>query len=198
MDDNARDRIDLSPLQNELSKAYASRFGVSTALIYLTVYYTDEIHQAPFTGRIGLMIPFLPFSLVEQAVVFHKFFLDLKDQKCKPIDLRPDVKHTINHINLTILNDGKACLDVAKKYFQSDMGARSFIRAVDDVTEKLTQLYIDTDKLVSEETNSGSLQRYTVHLLDDGAGSHEIAVFENRSVQEENSGTVSSPMSIDE
>jgi ATP-dependent Clp protease ATP-binding subunit ClpB len=39
------------------------------------------------------MVPFLPFSHPEQAVVLHKFILDFHDRVRKPIDLREDQKH---------------------------------------------------------------------------------------------------------
>ena len=51
--------------------------------------------------------PFLPFGPSEQAIVAHKFVLNLADQIRKPLDLRPEIKRYIVHCYLDIVDDGE-------------------------------------------------------------------------------------------
>ncbi|KAF1999400.1 P-loop containing nucleoside triphosphate hydrolase protein [Amniculicola lignicola CBS 123094] len=169
LSDDAKDKFDLTPLQDNLIKGYEQQFG------------------APFTGRTRLMVPFLPFSHGESAVVLHKFLLQHQDRVRKPIDLRDDVKHYIGHIRLGIEQDGKFCSQVSEKYYRKGLGARSFLRAVDEVQDRLTAEYTNSDDLVTEDTNEGPLQSYVARLIKKGNESYDVGVFKEE-VEEDDDG----------
>jgi hypothetical protein len=139
--------------------------------------FTDISLQEPFTGRIDLIVPFLPFSHAEQAVVLHKFMLDFQDHVRDKIDLREDIKRYIGRINLDIIEDGDFCSKMAERYYIQAGGARSLLPVVDMVEDRLVRDYTDTDELVEESMNSEPLLEYIVRLLPAANDGYEVGVF---------------------
>lgn len=145
-------------LQEELKALFRTRFG------------------APIAGRMKNIAPFYPFNLSEQAVVAHKFLMELVDQVRQPIDTSELVKDYIGHIHLAVKNDGKLCAHVAEKSYIEDLGARSLASGIDDVRVSFYTTFADTHELVSEEINDGPLMRYTVQLQPLTSGGNGPAI----------------------
>lgn len=122
------------------------------------------------------MVPFLPFSQTEAAVVFHKFFLDYQDRKRADIDLREDVNQHIGHIDVGLYQDGDFSSCIAEKYYDPATGARSLRNAVDVVEMRLTKEYVRQEGLVTEAMNEKPLQKYMVRTLQQGNRDFDIAV----------------------
>lgn len=131
---------------------------------------------APMAGRMKKVIPFVPFDLGEQAVVAHKFLLELVDQVRIPIDVAESVKHYTGHMHLEIKADGELCKKIATESFISEIGARSIQTAVDDIRSDLYAVFADSDEAVGEEMNAGPLAKYTIKLnrAHDNAGEIEV------------------------
>ena len=147
-------RVQHEELQEELKEVYRNKFG------------------APIAGRMKNIAPFYPFNFNEQAVVAHKFLLELVEKVREPINTSELVKDYIGHVHLAIKNDGKLCAHIAKKSYIEDLGARSLTSGIEDVRVGFYTCFTDTDELVSEEMNDGPLMRYTVQLqpLSGGEG----------------------------
>ncbi|KAF1975133.1 P-loop containing nucleoside triphosphate hydrolase protein [Bimuria novae-zelandiae CBS 107.79] len=116
-----QETVNVTALQLELMEAFKSTYG------------------APLAGRTRLIVPFLPFSHGEAAVVFHKFFMEYQDRVRAAIDLREGFMRHINHIDLNIYEDGDFSSKVVKKYYDPATGARGVRRAVDVVEANLTE-----------------------------------------------------------
>jgi hypothetical protein len=125
----------------------------------------DFIYEmgAPLTGRVSEIIPFFPFSLVEQAVIAHSFIQRYGERIRKPVDISQ--KELIGHIHLDIEDDGQVCAELAKKGYIPKLGARMLARVVEnEVSFRLASAYQDSDVEVFEEMNLGPLKRFTVKL----------------------------------
>lgn len=145
-------------LCHELKNLFKNRFG------------------APMAGRMRNIAPFYPFDEREQAVVTHKFLLELFDQLRQPIDLSPAVKRYPGHVHLAVRNDGKLCQHLAQEYYQQELGARALASAVDEVRSSFFTAFVDTNELIHENMNNGPLMRFTVRLQPAGVGVSEVAV----------------------
>ncbi|EPE05479.1 atpase aaa-5 [Ophiostoma piceae UAMH 11346] len=155
-------------LAGELRSSFLDRFG------------------APVTGRVSDLIPFLPFSKGEQAVVAHKFVLDLAERVAAPVVLGPardqDMGGTssgsggegqqqlLGNIKLCVRRDASVCARLAKTEYSEDLGARSLFNAVGHVKDRLVESYLDEDTEI--EGTSG--QPKTEYIVDIRAG--EIVV----------------------
>lgn len=124
-------------------------------------------------GRMKNAAPFYPFDENEQAVVTHKFLMELVDQLRLPIDLSPATKRYPAHVHLAIKNDGKLCKHVAEKSYIKELGARSLTSGIDDIRRDFFTTFVDSEEMVTEEMNEGPLMKYTVHLVP-VAGSREM------------------------
>ncbi|KAF2831746.1 P-loop containing nucleoside triphosphate hydrolase protein, partial [Ophiobolus disseminans] len=147
LEEKKRNTANLTPLQALLKHEYRTKFG------------------APFTGRITTIVPFLPFTKSECAVVLHKFMLKFASNIRRPIDLQPDVNHLVGHCRLSLIDDGKVCETLTAEYYNSDLGARSLANAVREVEFKFTMEYNNSDVLVSEDMNAGPLQCFSVSRI---------------------------------
>jgi len=132
-------------LQNQLKALFRDRFG------------------APMVGRMKNLAP--SFSTNEQAVVAHKFLMELVDQVRQPIDLSPTTKRYPAHVHVAIRNDGKLCKHIAEESYIAGLGARSLTSGIDDIRREFYTTFVDSEELVSEEINDGALMRYTVSLV---------------------------------
>ena len=150
-------------LQNQLKALFRDRFG------------------APMAGRMRNVAPFYPFSEGEQAVVAHKFLMDLVDQVRQPIDLSPTMKRYPGHVHLEVKSDGKLCLHIAKESYITELGARSLTSGIDDIRRDFYTAFVDSEELVHESMNEGPLMKYTVRLapVQGSAGISEVNVSKN-------------------
>lgn len=104
-DEEGKAKVPHKLLVKQLRDVYRERFG------------------APIVGRIKKIAPFYPFDPNEQAVITHKFLLDLTDKFRKPIDVSPEVSRLIGHTHLAIKNDGELCSHIAKNEYHTRLGA---------------------------------------------------------------------------
>jgi len=160
---------------DELTQAKAPHKVLTNSLKAL---FRDKF-GAPMAGRMRNVAPFYPFSHGEQAVVTHKFLLELADDLRKPIDLQPTVNHYPGHIDLAIKNDGALCTHLAEETYIKELGARSLSSAVDDVRRAFFAEFVDTDEEIVESQNGGPLAKYTVQLLPVGKDAKEAVVVRN-------------------
>ncbi|KAN0070517.1 P-loop containing nucleoside triphosphate hydrolase protein [Elaphomyces granulatus] len=78
--------------------------------------------DSPLTGRISAFIPFLPFSPGEQAVVTHKYLLELSRKVRTPINL--SVGHDerlLGNIRLHVRKDSSVCRTLAEAEYSPDL-----------------------------------------------------------------------------
>lgn len=59
----------------------------------------------PFTGRINVIVPFLPFTKAECAVVHHRFTLAFASNVRKPIALTIPVPRDVGHCRLSLVEE---------------------------------------------------------------------------------------------
>lgn len=118
-------------------------------------------------------------------MVLYKFYQQFQDERREKLDLRPEVARTINHIRITMIDDGKCCAQLASRYYHPKLGARSLRTGVESIMDKLTGVYSDTNELITEETNNGPLQSYVIRLTDDKEHTWEIAVFKEEPLEDD-------------
>ena len=124
---------------------------------------------APLTGRITSVVPFLPFTEAEQAVVAYKFMREIWHRVRKPINTGAgDLKR---HAFLHFIDDGKIALYLAKKEYEIDLGARSLAGAVvQDVRRVFGKAFDQNNSEVTDEMNYGPLENYEVRLANELEG----------------------------
>ncbi|KAK0658512.1 P-loop containing nucleoside triphosphate hydrolase protein [Cercophora samala] len=106
---------------------------------------------APVTGRISDFIPFLPFSPGEQAVVTHKFLMEIGEYVRHPINLSPEPKEQlVGNIHLQLRRDAAVCTTLAKRHYRPELGARSLKTAAKVVEGILLDAYLDDDDEIRE------------------------------------------------
>ncbi|KAI0007496.1 P-loop containing nucleoside triphosphate hydrolase protein [Xylariaceae sp. FL0662B] len=132
-EDEAKKQKMANELSRELKQGFLRHFG------------------APITGRISDFIPFLPFSPGEQAVVAHKFLLELARRVKEPIILSNDhQEQLLGNIGLRIRKDILICNSLAETEYNPDLGARSLATAVKLVEDKLVDAYLEEEEEISE------------------------------------------------
>jgi len=110
-----------------------------------------DVLQAPITGRISEFIPFLPFSPGEQAVVVHKFLMELGQNVRAPVDLSTGPRERLlGNIRLHIRKDAAVCRSLAETGYSADLGARSLITAVKQVEDMLVGAYLEDEVEILE------------------------------------------------
>jgi len=120
--------------------------------------------QNPLSGRISSIIPFLPFSPGEAAVVAHKYILELQ-RKVKET-VRLSGKQLVGGILLEVRRDGVVCCQLAANGYDSDQGARSLRATVTSrIEDELVQAYLDEDGRIQD---GQPLVRYVVDLAHNG------------------------------
>lgn len=124
-----------------------------------------EVFGAPMAGRMRNSAPFFPFDQNERAVVTHKFLMDLVDEVREPIDISAPRLWFPGHVHFHIKNDGKFSAHIAKESYSEQLGARSAIAAIDDVRNAFFASFTNTDELLENEMNEGSLMKFTAQLL---------------------------------
>jgi hypothetical protein len=122
-------------------------------------------------------VPFLPFTKYECAAMTHKFLLRFASNIRQPIDFRPAVNRLIGHCRLSLVEDGKICTIMTENFYNEDLGAQSLANAVKDVEHDFTEEYNQLDEEITEDTNSGPLQCFTVRCMKVADDKYEIGVF---------------------
>jgi hypothetical protein len=120
--------------------------------------------QPPLTGRITAFVPFLPFSLGEQAVGAHKYILDFVERARKRVVIQPasgESMQLLGSIRLHIPRDASLCAHLAESYYSTDLGIRSLKNAVVGVESEVVKAYLDTDDAIEETTD---VTDYTIDL----------------------------------
>ncbi|KAG0646262.1 Chaperone [Hyphodiscus hymeniophilus] len=134
---------------------------------------------SPVTGRISDFIPFLPFSPGEQAVVVHKFLLELGDKVRGPVNLVPGSKEQlIGNVRMRIRKDASVCRILAQEEYHSDLGARSLIMGARKLEDLLVEVYLQVDEEIRESEKM-------VDFVVDVNGSEVIAKMVEQKVGEQ-------------
>ncbi|OCK78281.1 P-loop containing nucleoside triphosphate hydrolase protein [Lepidopterella palustris CBS 459.81] len=136
----------MTDLSNRLKKQLKSTFG------------------NPLSGRISLVLPFLPFSPSEAAVIVHKYLLELQSHLSQAVQLSG--QQLVGRINLCIKNDGAICSLLASEGYDADQGARSLKSAVElRVADELVGKYLEEDGRIEDGQR---MVRYTVDVTRGG------------------------------
>lgn len=110
------------------------------------------------------MIPFLPFTPDEAAVVTHKYILELKNRVRQRVS--SSGRQLVGNIILDIRRDGAICGILASEGYDSDQGARSLKAAVDSRVEaELVKAYLEEDGQIQDQQ---PLVRYAVDITRAG------------------------------
>ncbi|KAH7333255.1 P-loop containing nucleoside triphosphate hydrolase protein [Rhexocercosporidium sp. MPI-PUGE-AT-0058] len=124
---------------------------------------------SPVTGRISEFIPFLPFSPGEQAVIVHKFLLELEEKVRGPVNLVPGPQEQlIGNVRMKIRRDASVCRILAEEEYHSDLGARSLITGARKLEDLLVEVYLQVDEEIRESEKM-------VNFVVDVNGSEVIA-----------------------
>ena len=118
-------------------------------------------------------------------MILHKFMLEFHGHIREKIDLREDIKRYIGHIDVNLIEDGMLCSKLAGMYYIPAGGARSLLSIVDMVEDKLVDQYMETDELVTEAMNDGSLLKYIVRLVPRVNTGYDIGVFKESESKKE-------------
>ncbi|KAI0570487.1 clpA ATP-binding subunit of Clp protease and DnaK/DnaJ chaperone [Pyrenophora tritici-repentis] len=156
--DEKKNAADLTILQATLKHEYKIKFG------------------APFTGRINLIVPFLPFTKSECAVVLHKFMLAFATNIRQPIDLQADVNRLVGHCRLSLVEDGNVCITLTERYYNQDLGARSLKNAVEEVEHLFSTQYNNIETPITEEINTGPLQHFILNRISIADDEYDVVV----------------------
>ena len=145
-------------LQNWLEEAFIDEFG------------------APTTGRISAIIPFIPFTGNEQAVIAYTFMRKLRNEVRK--DINDAAMKFVGHAHLNFLDDAHMARHLATKWYGHRTGARSLHKAVKQkLALKLAQEVRKGEERVTNETNeSNFLVRYNVCIIDGADAVKEIEI----------------------
>ncbi|OCK84463.1 P-loop containing nucleoside triphosphate hydrolase protein [Lepidopterella palustris CBS 459.81] len=130
-----------------------------------------EKFDAPLTGRISSFLPFLPFSPSEQAVVAHKYILELAHRVRPSVNLSygPE-ERLLGNVFLRVRRDASVCKAVAAEGYDADLGARSLITTVKaDIEGPVVLGYLEVDEEIIEGQD---MQEYLVDMS--GTGSFEV------------------------
>lgn len=117
--------------------------------------------KTTFAGRISMVLPFLPFSPAEQAVIAHKYLLELKRT------LAADVSNEtiMGHIKLGVEGEAAVCRHIAENGYEIEYGARSIQREMHkSVSDAITQEWLGSTDWIPYQRKNGAYERYLVSL----------------------------------
>lgn len=130
---------------------------------------------APITGRLSAIVPFLPFSKEEQAVVAYKFMRELWNEVRKPINTAS--KDFARHLFLHFADDGQIAKYLADQYYNPALGARSLENAVGrEIKDTLAQEFLEEEARIADEMNEGRLLNYEIRVVSGPGDLTEIVV----------------------
>ncbi|KAF2874884.1 P-loop containing nucleoside triphosphate hydrolase protein [Massariosphaeria phaeospora] len=167
LSEDKKDKVNLKPLQSALKQAYKNMF------------------KAPFTGRISLIVPFLPFTPSERSVIVHKFVLAFSTRIRQPIDRTPKAERFFGHCRLTLIEDGKICNALSAQFDDKDTGARELKRAVEKMEDQFVEEHNKRDRVITEDVNDGALQCFVVRRTAGGDDAQGVTVY---AVEDEEGG----------
>jgi ATP-dependent Clp protease ATP-binding subunit ClpA len=108
----------------------------------------------------------MPFSAEEQAVIAHKFLLQLANNVRRPISIS---KQLIGNVILHVRRDTAVCTALANDCYDADMGARSLESGVKIKIETLlVREYLAVNETISE------WQPVEEYFLDIDQGGHIV------------------------
>jgi hypothetical protein len=126
-----------------------------------------EFAQFPIAGRISTVVPFLPFTAEEQAVIAHKYVLELA-KNVRPPPALP--ARLVGSIMLRVPRDASVCMSLAEGY-DVDTGAPSLQSTIASrVRKELVLRYLEEN----EEAHDN--QRTEEYLIDMDANG-QIIIF---------------------
>ncbi|KAI0449984.1 hypothetical protein F5B21DRAFT_492653 [Xylaria acuta] len=104
---------------------------------------------APLSGRVSEIIPFLPFSPEEQAVISHKGLMGLEATLKRPVVVSPNGQNDnlVGNIRLDIVDELGLCSAIALENYTPQLGARCILNAVaDSICTPLMSQYLEVDE----------------------------------------------------
>ncbi|KAK7402960.1 hypothetical protein QQX98_011270 [Neonectria punicea] len=119
--------------------------------------------SAPVTGRVSDLVPFLPFSEGEQAVVTHKSLLELSDKLRRRLQAGSKEK-LVGDIRLSIRRDATVCRLLAQANYHKKLGARSLVAGAKKVERIVLNTYLDEDEEIRE---NGGLRDFIIDVQGD-------------------------------
>lgn len=136
-----------------------SEAAYSATMTTLTRQLKDKFKgkfKPPLTGRISGFIPFIPFSPGEQAVIAHKYILDLAERVRREIKLVFSTEgQLVGRVYLRVARDATICSTLAAEGYDEDLGARSLIVAVkQNLEEPLVEAYLEVDEEIREDQDT--------------------------------------------
>ena len=145
-------------LQKKLNFAFTERFG------------------APLTGRISSVVPFLPFTKNEQAVLVSTVIRQLRNEVRKPIDI--EAKQFVRGIHLNLVDEWQIAKNMAKEGYEPKFGARSLRNVVNQQIERklVNDLRKGEERIKNELDESKPLLRFNVRVTDEGKESEDLEV----------------------
>lgn len=130
---------------------------------------------APVTGRVSSVVPFLPFTANEQAVVAYTFVRKLRNEVRKKIDIKAE--RFLRHIHLNLLDDGQIVRHLVAEGYVMELGARSLEGEVArQVEQKLSTEFLKGRERIEDEVDEKRLFRYDVRVIDWAEGVQEMEV----------------------
>ncbi len=122
-----------------------------------------------------MIVPFVPFSEAEAAVVAHKYILELAARVRGPVDLSGKV--IIGNVDLKVVDDGNVCSYLSKEGYDPRFGARSLQGMVDACVEvEVHRQYLDIDEEIVERSNDEPNAKATIKLASSSEAGGEIIV----------------------
>ncbi|KAL8814672.1 MAG: hypothetical protein Q9223_006121 [Gallowayella weberi] len=150
-------QLPIDPLQRQLEQNFQYSFGAS------------------LTGRLSAIIPFLPFSKEERAVVTYTFVRKLFNESRKPVS--NEANQLARHLFLNFAEDGQLASFLAEKYYCPELGARSLLKAVNtQICHKVTNEFLIQGEEITDEVNDKDWTNYDVRVQDSRVGFKEITV----------------------
>ena len=152
--------------------------------------FTDDLRNSfksklgcPLVGRVDAIIPFVPFSTDEQAVITHSFLLKGIRKARQPVD--PVEGPLFGDIHLHIEDDGALCQALASRDFDSELGARSLERSITrNVLSPLVNLYLEGDEAIAAVQPKNRFRRQcSVRVESDDTGYERIIVCNTGSIE---------------
>ena len=145
--------IHLSPpfkaLRKNLKRAFANKFG------------------SPLSGRITSVIPFLPFTVNERAVVASTFIRQLRNEVRKKIDV--DANEFIRRVHLNLVDEWQIAKHLVKEGYEQAEGARSLGNEVyRQITLRLVNAFLNGNEPIKDETDETKpLVKFDVRVDDE-------------------------------
>lgn len=160
----------MTDLSNRLKRRLKSTFGVSHNPCSMS--NVNELAE-PFVRESVHSPPISPFSEGEQAVVAHKYVLELQNRVLQSVQISGH--QLIGCIKLDIKRDGAICRLIASGGYDLDQGVRSLKSAVETrIEDELVRRYLEGDGKIDDYQ---PVVKYTVDLARNGI----LSVFKSRS-----------------